>query len=89
METDYASITERPFKPGPNEACLEEMVVLERTCPFCGKPNSTVVPKAAWEAGKKLWPEHAAIQKAFPSFTPSQRELIMTGICDACWNNMQ
>jgi hypothetical protein len=30
----------------------------------------------------------ALIQDAFPNFTPSQREFIMTGICDKCWDNM-
>ena len=30
----------------------------------------------------------ALMQDAFPNFTPSQREFIMTGICDKCWDNM-
>lgn len=61
---------------------------ITRTCPFCGKEHSITVPKAELKAGFIAYQNGALIQNAFPTFTPSQREMLMTGICDDCWNNL-
>lgn len=58
-----------------------ESIVLERPCPFCGKTQSKSFPKE----GLKKWTDGALIQKAMPNVTPSDREFLMTGICDDCW----
>lgn len=63
-------------------------VILETICPWCKKTYSTVVSKNAWEKGKAAYEAGALMQNAFPVFTASQREMLMTGICDECWNNM-
>lgn len=50
-------------------------------CPFCGTVQNVVVHKrafAAWETG-------TLIQTAMPSLTDTQREALMTGICDNCF----
>ena len=62
---------------------LPDQIILETVCPFCGKERRLTLKgsKVAYEAGDK-------IQDAFPSFTPSEREFILTGICDECWDSM-
>ena len=63
-------------------------ITLTKTCPFCGKPHSITVDRKEYYTGAYLRGAGALIQNAFPNFTPSQREFIMTGICDKCWDNM-
>lgn len=50
-------------------------------CPFCGHVRHIVVKTddfCAWENG-------TLIQRAFPKLNSSDRELLMTGICDDCF----
>ncbi len=63
-------------------------VVLTKTCPLCGCEHNMSFDKEALEAGMTAWKNGALIQNAFPSFTPSQREFLLTGICDCCWDRM-
>lgn len=67
---------------------LSANITLTRTCPFCGKPHSITVDREEYYSGMTARERGALIQDAFPNFTPSQREMIMTGICDKCWDNM-
>lgn len=53
-------------------------------CPFCGKVNSVMVVADDYAA----YLEGMLIQDAFPYLSADERELIMTGICPACWNDM-
>ena len=64
------------------------IVVLSTTCPECGKVHSTEVDVEAWNRGKLLYVGGALMQDAFPSFSPSQREMFITGICDSCWDKI-
>lgn len=51
-------------------------------CPFCHKRQEVEVDTykyILWNAGGLL------IQDAFPELSPSERELLMTGICNKCW----
>lgn len=53
-------------------------------CPLCGHRQATIVPvdgAAAWERG-------AVIQYALPDLTDTEREALMSGICDPCWNRV-
>ena len=34
------------------------------------------------------WEDGAMAQDAFPELSASQREALITGICDECWNKM-
>lgn len=77
--------------PNFEELDCPNQVILKTVCPFCGKKQQLILKdnraieykqgKVAYEAGYK-------IQDAFPSFTPDERELILTGICQKCWDNM-
>ena len=61
---------------------------ITRRCPFCGQHHEQTFNKEELDCGLKLHEAGALMQDAFPNFTPSQREFLMTGICDSCWDNM-
>lgn len=61
-------------------------VTLRRICPFCKKTHEVEVNAKEFDDGMKLRAKGKPIQTAFPTFTPSQREMILTGICDECWD---
>lgn len=60
------------------------MMVISTKCGFCGKKGSIIVHKKNYEA----WQNGELIQRAFPYLTPTERELLKTGICDKCWDKM-
>lgn len=53
-----------------------------RTCPLCGQPSEVDVP------AQGLWDyEHGAfVQKAFPGLSAAEREMVMNGSHEACFN---
>lgn len=57
---------------------------IHRRCPLCGLLAHVTVP------GPGLWAwEHGDfVQVAFPSLTPDEREMVMTGTHPACWDAM-
>lgn len=63
----------------------QRLVTVEtRRCIVCGKTGEVTVSLAglrAWEAG-------AFIQDAFPTLTPGEREQILNGTHDACFESM-
>lgn len=77
--------------PSFTESIAEDKVTLATVCPWCGKEQKLVLEgaKAAeYKQGKVAYEAGCMIQDAFPSFTPSEREFILTGICDKCWDSM-
>lgn len=67
----------------------DDIVILETICPFCKKPHRITVNYSEYAKGVTKYKDYGAlIQDAFPNFTPSQREFLMTGICDSCWDKM-
>jgi hypothetical protein len=59
-------------------------VRVERKCPECRKLYSITVSEDALIA----WHDGMKVQRAFPDLTPSQRELLITGICSSCWDTL-
>ena len=57
---------------------------VKKACPLCRKQQSVFVKKEQLEK----WENGMLIQTAFPELSVSQRELLQTGTCDACWDNM-
>ena len=73
------------------ETVTPNKVILETTCPFCGKEQRLIFSgdkMHAYMQGKVAYDAGYRVQAAFPSFTPSEREFILTGICDECWESM-
>jgi phage terminase large subunit GpA-like protein len=61
------------------------MIKIGVTCPHCGKENVVEMELEQyvdWQMGKKY------IQDIFSAWTPAKRELLMSGICEDCWNKI-
>jgi hypothetical protein len=64
---------------------MEATMVCKAVCPVCGKISLVQVDTDAYRA----WLNgEGKIQNLLPSLTPSQREILMTGTCDTCWDIM-
>ena len=55
-----------------------------RTCPFCQKKSSVIMPEAEYT----LWQKGIKIQEAMPEQSASVREILMTGICLNCQDSI-
>lgn len=66
----------------------DDDVVIVVNCPCCGKQSVFDVDKDVWRKGEIAYMNGAKIQDAWPTLSLSQRELLLTGMCDKCWNNM-
>lgn len=63
---------------------MSETYVVAKRCPICHKVTEVVVPVAGYE----LWQAGSYIQDAFPELSVSDREVLKTGTCDFCWDNL-
>lgn len=53
-------------------------------CPFCHKANEVEVNEMDyWD-----WQDGALAQDAFPYLSTDERELLISGICPKCWDDM-
>lgn len=50
-------------------------------CPFCNKEQSAEYPMGGFVA----WKNGKTIQAAMPSVSLSDREKLISGMCDECW----
>jgi hypothetical protein len=60
-------------------------IMLVTQCPYCSKEDFFVVSKSAydaWRAGLQF------VQNAFPHLNADEREKIMTGIDNKCWDEI-
>lgn len=64
------------------------MIEVSNMCPFCGKTHSFKTDTSEFKKGLDAYNDGSQVQNTWPSLTPSQRELMISGICDECWNNM-
>ena len=53
-------------------------------CPFCGKAHEIAVN----EMDYLDWQDGKLAQDAFPYLSASDREMLITGIDEDCWNGM-
>lgn len=60
------------------------MLDLIVTCPFCGRESILTVAEADFEA----WQAGAFVQDAFPYLTAGEREMLISGTCPTCWDEM-
>lgn len=58
--------------------------VVIRDCPWCGKTQSIAVESEEWD----VYQLGALVQEAFPDLNRSQRRILVSGICDSCWERM-
>lgn len=57
---------------------------IQRICPYCRCHNLVTVLVSEFEN----WENGELIQKAFPELSADDRELLLTGICSKCWNEI-
>lgn len=57
-------------------------VQLSNSCPLCGTRRTVEVSAEAYENWNK---RGFLIQHAFPELSEDDRELLLSGICSACW----
>jgi len=63
---------------------VNDLVKVVRTCPQCNKEQGLTVKYSEYQA----WKDGALIQNAFVSLTAGEREILKTGICEKCWDEM-
>ena len=63
---------------------MNNIVVIECVCPSCGKAQKIKVNSEDYEK----WENGELVQRAFPYLSSSEREALITGICDNCWNSL-
>lgn len=68
--------------PRSDEEMRREPVILLATCPECGSRERIRVNAE----GAVRWARGEVIQQALPELSPVQRERLMTGLCDPCWD---
>jgi len=57
---------------------------VEVRCPMCGKQYTIIVP----HDGFINWRNGGRIQDCLPTLSNEERESLMTGICDECWDKL-
>lgn len=63
---------------------FSDSVYVGRYCPFCGEYHEVEVSEAdywSWQGGQH-------IQVAMPYLSADEREILISGICTQCWDNM-
>lgn len=72
----------------PNFKAIDRNLTAEPStfiqCCKCGKYIEIPIS----ESRIKSWTGETLIQNEFPELTPAQREMILTKICDDCWNKI-
>ena len=53
-------------------------------CPFCGHANFVEVNKNDYLD----WQDGELAQNAFPYLSADEREMLISGICNQCWDEM-
>lgn len=61
------------------------MVLIGKPCPECGKPHKV---NATLEQCVKYVNNEDLVQNIFPELSPGEREYLITGYCEECWNKM-
>lgn len=60
-------------------------MMITAMCPYCERLTELDVP----DAGYKAWMDGELIQDALPMLTDSEREVLLTGICPTCWDELE
>lgn len=64
-------------------SCYDEAIEIERICPICGTMHTVYVSK---QSLKEFKYGGKSIQDAFSDLNRNEREMLVTGICEMCWD---
>lgn len=57
-------------------------------CLACKEEHAVAMRLDEWRAGRSAWERGAHIQDAFPRLPPEDREILISGTCPKCWNEI-
>ena len=63
----------------------EKFIQLVGKCPYC---DTSWTLKVSKDAFNKFKYEGVHVQDAFPDMSPDERELLVSGICNTCWDKI-
>lgn len=63
---------------------MVDMTTVTRTCLWCRQVHEVKVPTDGWER----WQDGEYVQVAFPDLTAAEREVLISGTHDECWDEM-
>lgn len=61
-----------------------DVVMVTKTCVVCDQDSGILVPREGYEK----WQAGAFVQDAFPDMSAADREVLVSGTHDKCWNEM-
>lgn len=64
------------------------MIILEKNCIVCRMTNYVKVTKEQYERLQKMNETGEHIQQVLPNHSEDERELLISGMCPTCWNNL-
>ena len=59
-------------------------LLITKPCPYCGTVSKVGVP----ESGYRQWKSGTRIQDALPMLSADEREILMSGVCPSCWDDV-
>ena len=59
-------------------------LLITNPCPYCGTISKVAVP----ESGLRQWKSGTRIQDALPMLSADEREILMSGVCPKCWDDV-
>ena len=60
-------------------------IQIRKNCPICNHEHSVTVDEEKW---KKYQNGEGNIQNIFSELSAAEREILITGICGKCWDNV-
>jgi len=72
----------------PSEPTPTPTTTLSGSCPECKKPWKIRMTTDEYQRGKLLRAQGGCIQDCFPNLKAWQRELLQTGICSQCFDEI-
>ena len=63
---------------------IQSPVAIKVTCKQCGEEFALIVESE----DLRRWKSGVLVQKAFPYLKPAERELLISGFCDSCFESM-
>lgn len=55
-------------------------------CVFCNEEQTLLVNRDDWDMFNS--PNRPHVQDIFPYLSPADREMLVSGVCETCWNEI-
>jgi hypothetical protein len=82
--THTIDIPEVPYEP----PFTVDITRVSLNCSTCQKPQAFDISTYLWERGNKLRAEGGLMQQCFPTLAREERELLISGICNVCFDDI-